>query len=157
MNFDFLQKHFPDCRIVLRDIDGDTFAEVYTSDEADPVKVFYEGEDHQPYTVCFAFQHIHCDETQAVGYIKEFLSGERASIEFFIEDRPCFGGDIEKSALENFSAETLASLFGSYFTQGKYKFTIKVRSALPHNNFDGHFEKDADGKAVFVKESSDRK
>lgn len=153
MNFDFLQKHFPDCRIALKDIDGGTFAEVYASDEADPVKVFYEGVDHQPYTVCFAFQHIHCDEEEAVGYIREFLTGEKSSIEFFLDDRPCFGGDIRKSDLENFSAEKLASLFGSYFTQGKYKFTIKVRSALPYNNFDGHFEKDTDGKSVFVKES----
>ena len=83
MEFDFLQKNFPDCKVILKDVGCGTFAEVYASDETEPVKVFLEDIDHQPYTVAFAFQHIHCDAAEAVGYIREFLSGERASIEFF--------------------------------------------------------------------------
>ena len=103
MNFDFLQKKFPDCKVILKDIGYGTFAEVYAADEAEPVKVFYEGDDPQPYTVAFAFQHIHCNEAEAVGYIGKLLSGEKSAIEFFVGDHPIVGGDIDSIAPEDFT------------------------------------------------------
>lgn len=109
MEFDFLRKHYPDKSITLgTDEYGCAFAEIET--EGEPVTVWYEERDSQPYMVCFSFQHIHCfDKEDALEWTESFLSGEKSAIEFFIGDRPGFGGDIDSVRPENFTAEYLKS------------------------------------------------
>lgn len=144
MNFDFLQKKFPDCKVILKDIGYGTFAEVYAADEAEPVKVFYEGDDPQPYTVAFAFQHIHCNEAEAVGYIGKLLSGEKSAIEFFVGDHPIVGGDIDSIAPEDFTEDYFKTCpFAAYILSRPIRFGLhfKVRSVLKKFCFDGRIEK----------------
>jgi len=154
MEFDFLQKNFPDCKVILKDVGCGTFAEVYASDETEPVKVFLEDIDHQPYTVCFSYQHVHCfNEEEAVEWTKSFLSGERSAIEFFIGDKPCVGGDIESIAPENFTTEYFKTCPFAQFILSKpipENLNFKVRSVLKKFCFDGYFEKTAKNFTVII-------
>lgn len=140
-HFEFLTDYF-DESFIFTDTNeyGTAYAIIFTED-GNEVRVFYENCDHQPYTVTFAYQHVHCsDEAEVIRYAEDYLTGKRASIEFFIGDRPCFGGDIESVLPESFTAEYLRSspfgniIFSRPIPEG---LSFKVRAAKKEFCFDG--------------------
>ena len=137
-----MKEHFKNYTVDITEPENDSpYAKIYTDAASEPVTVYYESDDCQPYTVCFSYQHVHCfSETDAVEWAEEFLSGKKSAIEFFIGDRPCFGGDIEGMLPEAFTAEFLKGtpfgdmIFSRPVPEG---LSFKVRSANKAFCFDG--------------------
>ena len=144
MELDFLRAHYPNRRITIRTNEhGHAFAEIET--EGEPVTVWYDAEDPQPYMVCFAYQHIHCfNEEDALEWTEEFLSGEKSAIEFFVGNRPIVGGDIDSVAPEDFTEDYFKTCpFAAYILSRPIPFGLhfKVRSVLKKFCFEGRIEK----------------
>ena len=145
MELDFLRAHYPNRRITIRTNEhGHAFAEIET--EGEPVTVWYDAEDPQPYMVCFAYQHCHCfTENQVFDETDAFINGEKASIEFFIGDRRCVGGDIDSVRPENFTGEYLKSTWVSDHILNREipeNLTCKVRSVKKEFCFDAAISTD---------------
>lgn len=139
---DFLKEHFKNYTVTVTEPDNDDpYAKIDADADSEPVTVYYESDDCQPYTVCFSYQHVHCfNETDAVECAEAFLSGKKSAIEFFIGDRPCFGGDIEGVLPDAFTTEFLKGtpfgdmIFSRPVPEG---LSFRVRSANKAFCFDG--------------------
>ena len=145
MELDFLKKHYPDKRITVHTNEhGCAFAEIETEDE--PVTVWYDAKDPQPYMVCFAYQHCHCfTENQVLDETDAYISGEKACIEFFVGERRCFGGDIDAVLPEHFTSEHLKSTWVSDHILSRElpeSLICKVRSVKKEFCFDAEIGTD---------------
>jgi len=150
--FDFLIKQFPNDEIVI--LEDDSLAEIINTFGKDNIKVYYDSDDFSPYIVCFAFQHVHlCDEEAVIDYINDIICGNLFSIEFFRDGERCFGGDITADRLKELSYKTLERYTGYY---GGTKLIecadmFKVRGWNSNNNFDATFVIDECGIVTIKK------
>lgn len=151
--FDFLTKQFPNDEIVI--LEDDSLAEIINTFGKDNIKVYYDSDDDfSPYILCFAFQHVHlCDEEAVVDYINDIISGNLFSIEFFYNGQRCFGGDITADRLKELSYKALERYTGYY---GGTKLIecadmFKVRGWKSDNNFDATFVIDECGMVTIKK------
>ena len=88
-------------------------AMIYNPVSDDHISVFYEKYDSfTPYEISFAFQHIHAtDEKNATEWIDGIINENRYSIEFFLGEQRCFGGEITSEELSKLSYEFLEKEF----------------------------------------------
>lgn len=151
--FDFLIKQFSNHEIVI--LEDESLAEIINAFGKDNIKVYYDSDDDfSPYILCFAFQHVHlCGEEAVIDYIKDIISGNLFSIEFFHNGQRCFGGDITADRLKELSYKALERYTGYY---GGTKLIecadmFKVRGWNSNNNFDATFVIDECGMVTIKK------
>ena len=69
-------------------------------------------EEYVEYIVCFATQHLHCEEDgDAADYIRRILDDEVLPVEFYKDGERRFGGEIERSDFDKISKEFLVQRF----------------------------------------------
>ncbi len=116
----------------------------------EPIKVFYET-NMEEYTVCFATQHLHISantENALIDVISKFASAAIAAIEFYVNGRNCFGGQIETNLLSNITYDSLCEYFG-YPNYDISHLTFQVYAWDKEYCFEGSFKK-TNSKAVEI-------
>ena len=85
-------------------------------------------ETYVEYTVCFATQHRHYDDTEdAADYIRQLLTDGILPLEFYREGKNRFGCDIEREKLGGLSPEVLADAVG-YRVDHLSQFEFEIHS-----------------------------
>ena len=113
MKLDFLCEIFSNYEIERCEEHGAECICIKNSNFNEPIKVCYELDDYNTYTVYFATQHLHiteCDDL--IDTIAKFANASIAAIEFYDNERNRFGGQIETKRLENLTYDTLRTYFG---------------------------------------------
>ena len=111
-------------------------------------------DDEFEFTVCFSFQHCHLeDEADVVDWIRRIIYGNTFAIEFFNNERRCFGGEIDAEELQDLSYEKLEKSTGYY---GLTKLvdvanSFKIRGWDSKNNFDCTITCEANGSIAINK------
>ena len=86
------------------------------------------------YIVCFSTQHRHFDDlSEAENYIRMILTDDVLPIEFYIDGKRKFGGEISKADFERLSIEFLADRFG-YTVDYIAQFDYEIHSWSGKNN-----------------------
>ena len=84
-----------------------------------------EDEAFVEYIVYFSTQHAHFEDLDdALEYVAAIIADEVLPIEFYLNGKRSFGGEIAKSDFEVLSAEFLASYYGytvEYLSQFEYE------------------------------------
>ena len=109
--------------------------------------------DSGEYTVYFATDHAHIEDADAVAeWIRSVVDGEICAIEFFLGDRPCFGGAIESSKLSDISYSVLENDDIFCFPDPLFSMAdnFKIRDWSGKNNIDGKiFSQNGKGEIEF--------
>ncbi len=138
MNFDFICEKFSNYEI-------EHFEDhIYIKKQGftEPIKVFYET-DMEAYTICFATQHLHVSanaESVLIDVISKYASAVMAAIEFYINGKNCFGGQIETNLLSNITYDSLREYFG-YSDSDISHLTFQVYAWDKEYCFEGSFNK----------------
>lgn len=127
---------------------------IYNPNGEDHLYIEYDKADtFSPYMLSFSFQHVHVsDEESAAQWVDSILNEKILSIEYFIGESKCLGGEINFSDLSNLSYEFLEKYAG-YFGISKLFHMVdnfKVRGWTEKNNFDGYFIKSGDGFTIEI-------
>lgn len=114
---------------------------IYNPNGEDHLYIEYDKADSfSPYMLTFSFQHVHMSHQEsAAKWIDSILKEEVFSIEFFVGESRCLGGEISSSDLNNLSYEFLKHYMGC-FGMSKIFHTVdnfKVRGWTRKNDFDG--------------------
>ena len=84
-----------------------------------------EDEAFVEYIVYFSTQHAHYEDLDdALEYVEAIIADEVLPIEFYLNEKRRFGGEITKEDFEELSAEFLASYYGytlEYLSQFEYE------------------------------------
>ena len=84
-----------------------------------------EDEAFVEYIVYFSTQHAHFEDLDdALEYVEAIIADEVLPIEFYLNEKRRFGGEITKEDFEELSAEFLASYYGytlEYLSQFEYE------------------------------------
>ena len=106
--------------------------------------------DSGEYTVYFATDHVHIEDADAAAeWIRSVVDGKICAIEFFLGDRPCFGGSIDSSKLPNISYSVLENDDIFCFPDPLFSRAdnFKIRDWSGKNNIDGKiFSRDGKGE-----------
>lgn len=87
-----------------------------------------EDEAFVEYIVYFSTQHAHFEDLDdALEYVAAIIADEVLPIEFYLNGKRSFGGEIAKSDFEVLSAELLSSEFG-YFAKDLSLFEYEIHS-----------------------------
>ena len=62
MNLSFLRELFPKYAVTLHCKDGSEWAQIQNAAFAEPITVYYDPQDSEPYTLYFATQHLHISD-----------------------------------------------------------------------------------------------
>ena len=92
----------------------------------------------------FSFQHVHVDDyDSAAEWIDDILNERIFSIEYFVGEDRCLGGQITSFDLDNLSYEFLEKYAGDFGRTNLFRFvdSFKVRGWTGKNDFDGYFVK----------------
>lgn len=153
MELTFLKNLFPNLLINIEEKeDNIEYAKIINKEYDDVIEIHYYPDDYYIYYLSFATQHRHTsDRNEFIEIIKSFVSAEKAAIEFYIDGKNSFGGEIEVSALENISYDFLRKHFG-YKDIDMSEYTFEARAWNKTYCFNGSFKKDKSGKISLVKE-----
>ncbi len=138
MNFDFIVEKFSNYEI-------ERFEDhicIKKPGFTEPIKVFYET-NVEEYTVCFATQHLHIRadaESVLIDVIAKYANAVIAAIEFYVDGRNCFGGQIETNLLSNITYDSLREYFG-YPNYDMSHLTFQVYAWDKEYCFEGSFKK----------------
>ena len=117
----------------------------------DEIVVHYFPDDYYTYLLQFATQHRDTSsKDDLIKYALSFANAEKAAIEFFVNVKNRFGGEIEVSLLDKISYDDLRNYFGDPHLD-LTNLTFKVRAWNACYCFDAHFEKDDSGNVTIVK------
>ncbi len=120
-------------------------------DYSEPIKVYYEPNDHEPYMICFATQHLHiADKKELVEAISKFANGSIAAIEFYHNGKNCFGGQIETEHLSNITYDSLREYF-RYPKNDLSNLTFRIYAWNKSFCYEGSFIKRTSGQIDIVK------
>ncbi len=87
-----------------------------------------ENEAFVEYIVYFSTQHVHFEDLDdALEYVAAIIADEVLPIEFYLNGKRSFGGEIAKSDFEVLSAEFLASYYG-YTVEHLSQFEYEIHS-----------------------------
>ncbi|MBQ8257958.1 MAG: hypothetical protein IJY97_00200, partial [Clostridia bacterium] len=100
---------------------------IYNPFGNDNLYVYYMSDDeYDPFMVRFSYQHQHLPDIQSVKvWIDKIISGDLFAIEFFVDGRDCFGGEITREELDILSYESLMKRWGNAFSQNADEFRIR--------------------------------
>ena len=92
--------------IRIADVNGDRTIKIYVEEYRNNATAFEE------FIVCFATQHRHYEDIEdAVEFAAAILRDEVLPIEFYMDEKACFGGDITRAELVGLSLDKLAKQF----------------------------------------------
>lgn len=149
MQLDFLKQRYTQYRVEISTDGERERADITNGQSGDRIRVWYDSADREKYMFCYAYQHIHTDSEEVLlGYINDYMSGRKASIEFFAGDRRCFGGDIDALVLDHLTYEALCQCYPRFDLS---EMNFKVRSWNRAYCFDGCFINDDDEGIHVVK------
>ncbi len=135
----FLSRYISKYRVdVSDDLES---AVIYNPNGQDHLYIEYDRADSVcPYMLTFSFQHVHeTDEASAAKWVDGILNEKIFSIEYFVGEDSCLGGQISALDLSNLSYEFLEQYAG-YFGRKKLFHMVdsfKVRGWTGKNDFDG--------------------
>lgn len=112
---------------------------------------FFDDDDITPFVASFSYNHAHLtDEDSVIEWIEDIISGRKLAIEFFCNDKRCFGTDIEAEKLEGLSYQSLEQWSGYYGRCKLFDVTdsFKVRGWHPSGNMDAVFVLDDHNEAA---------
>ena len=74
----------------------------------------YEDSYSEEYIVSFATQHCHFEDDcyQVFEYINDIINDKSLPIEFFLNDKDLFGGELSRDEYDNISVDVLVKHFG---------------------------------------------
>ena len=149
MKLEFLKERYPDLPIdFFADEEGE-WAYIHPV-QGKPLYVGYIPDDWTPFSFRFGMTHGHeCDEEGVLEQLDDYISGRDASVEFFQDGKPRFGGIIDPSVIWDRDFEALCRWF---------KYTYSVFRGLefileawdPAKCCRGRFERNAEGKPTIV-------
>ncbi len=111
-------------------------------------------DDEFEFTVCFSFQHRHFeDEDDIVEWIHKIISGNTFAIEFFNNEQPRFGGEIDAEELLGLTYEKLEQFTGYYGATKLAEIAdlFKIRGWDSKYNFDCTMNREENGMVVIRK------
>ena len=149
MKLDFQKTQFPDLRIELFADGEEEWAHIFPA-QGKPLYVGYIPDDWTPFSFRFGMTHGHeCDAEGMTEQLEDYISGREASIEFYLEGKPRFGGTIDPAIMHSKDFEALCRWFKC--TYSNFRGLDFVMEAWdPANNCRGHFERNAEGKPSIV-------
>lgn len=153
MELTFLKKLFPNYFIENTEKEDNTeYAKITNEEFDDVIEIFYYPEDYYEYYFSFATQHRHTsDKNELIEIIKSFINAEKTAIEFYVNGKKQFGGEIEVSLLEDITYEYLRQYFG-YHNIDMSKYTFEVRAWNKRYCFNGSFKMTNSGKISVIKD-----
>ena len=146
-NLAVISAHFSDH--VTRFSENKSVLEILNPLGNENIKIEYVPEDElAPYILYFSFQHWHMnDEQDVIEHIHNIVNGKLFSIEFFKDDKRCFGGDIGLQDLQELSYKTLKNKFSGFrMNIIDTANSFKVRGWKDASNFDAVFYVDSCGE-----------
>ncbi len=113
MHLDFLLDHFSNYEVLgCNELEVECL-HIRNPDYDEPIKIYYELDDYDTYTICFATQHLHIsDRKKLVEAISNFANGSMAAIEFYDNGKNRFGGQIVTEYLSKITYDSLREYFG---------------------------------------------
>lgn len=150
MHLSCLKERFPQCELELR---GETEQECafIRKGQYAAIEVWYFPTEHYTYCVYFADHHIHtCDKEEMIAFVTSIVSAEKASIEFFLDGKNRFGGEISTADLDDLTYDSLRCRFG-YPNRDLTGYTFKVRACDERYCFDGVFVKGEKNQVQILK------
>lgn len=151
MHFSFLKDLFPNFDVDIRVEDGTETVYIKNRQFDYPIIIHYFPEDHYSYLLRFATQHRDTSsKEELIQYALSFANVEKAAIEFYLNGKNRFGGEIDISLLDNITYDSLRNRFG-YPQRDLTDYTFKVRAWDTRYCFDCRFEKDDAGSVEIVK------
>ncbi len=143
--FSFLSKYIGK---MLVDISDDTESVViYNPNRKESLFASYENDE---YTIEFSTQHVHLeDRDEAEVWIRSVVGGEICAIEFFLDNRARFGGEISAEELQNISYEAIENSSAFCYSQPLFSMAdrFEIRDWIGKNSIDGRiFEIDGKGE-----------
>ena len=121
----------------------------------DSIRVCMENDVHEPYMVCFSFQHRHlATADEVIAYVSDIIGGNVFAIEFFKDGRKRFGGDLDAQEVRELSYDMLARFLGCFGASELIDVadSFKVRGWAQDGDFDAKFITGEMGKVILVKE-----
>lgn len=154
MQLSFLDGHFPGCSIEHFEKDGSEWVYIRHPDYEEPIKVDYTDEVDTPYLMRFATQHLHLEtQEEVLAHAQAFATGQQAAVEFYHNDRPCFGGDEDVAFIVDASYDDWLRRFHVVLNT---KHTFRCYGWHPDAMVSGRFERDAQRKWQVVLERNIR-
>ncbi len=152
MELTFLKNLFPNHSIEIEVKEDNTeYAKIIHEEFDDIIKIFYYPGDYYEYYFSFATQHRHTsDKNELIEIIKSFINAEKAAIEFYLNGKNRFGGEIEVSLLDDITYEYLRQDYG-YQNIDMSEYTFEVRAWNKKYCFNGSFEMTDSGKIAIIK------
>ena len=149
MHFDFLKEVFSEYDVDICVKDDTETVYIRNGQFNFPIVIDYYPDDYYKYLLSFATQHRDTSsKDDLISYISSFANVEKAAIEFYKDGTSCFGGEIETSALDDLTYDSLRFRFG-YHDLKDYMFSVRAWDR--RFCFNAHFEKDASRGVTIVK------
>ena len=151
MILSFLKEIYTQFEVELICSEESESAYIRNKDYRDIIRIDYDPQDFQPFTMSFSYQHRHfeCIE-ELIEYSNAYSTGNLAAIEFFDCDRNCFGGEMKTPLLDAMDYDKLRSYFG-YPNHDISNLNFKVRAWDRRYCYDGYFMKDSKGSFIVLK------
>lgn len=154
MFLSFLNGHFHGCTVEHFENDGNEWAYIRHPDYEEPIKVDYTNEAFAPYLMRFSTQHLHLTtQDEVLAYAQAFATGLRAAVEFYHDERPCFGGDDTVTFIQYASYDDWLSRFGVVLTD---KHTFRCYGWHPEAMIHGRFKRDEHHKWQVILERNEQ-
>ncbi len=151
MHLDFLYDHFSNYETLCCNESEVECLYIRNSDYSEPIKIYYEIDNYDTYTICFATLHLHItDKKELVEAITRFANGSMAAIEFYDNGKNRFGGQIETEYLVNISYDSLRKYFG-YPKYDISNLTFRVYAWNRNLCYEGSFIKRSPNQIDIIK------
>ncbi len=151
MYLDFLYDYLSNYEIMNCNEFGVECLYIKKSDYNEPIKIYYELDDYDTYTLCFATQHLHItDKDELIKTISKFANGSIAAIEFYDDGKIRFGGQIETEYLFNITYDSLREYFG-YPNYDIGNLTFRVYAWNKSFCYEGSFVKRSPNQIDIIK------
>ena len=149
MKLDFLKERYPDLHISFYTDKDSEWAHIHP-EQGEPLSVSYTPDEWTPFSFRFGMTHGHeCDAEGLIEQLDGYISGQDASIEFYQDGKPRFGGLIDPAIIWDKDFESLCRGFRCTFSVFR-GLEFAMTAWDPTNNCRGHFERNAEGKPAIV-------
>lgn len=151
MHFSFIKELFPKFDVNILTENGIETVYIKNKQFADTIIIHYFPDDYYIYLLKFATSHRDISsQNELIECVQSFVSGKKATIEFFENEKNKFGGEIDASFLDDLTYNKLRNYFG-YPNIDISNLTFKVRAWNNQYCFDGCFHKNDYGTIDIVK------
>lgn len=151
MKLSFLNEIYTQFEVELISTEESESAYIRNKNYRDIIRIIYDPQDFQPFTMAFSYQHRHFESIEElIEHINAYSTGNFAAIEFFDCDRNCFGGEMKTPLIDDMDYDKLRSYFG-YPNRDISNLNFKVRAWEHRYCFDGYFMKDSKGSFIIIK------